>query len=332
AGPRRRRQRPRRGGQHTGRAHGALRDRRRPGARAAGVQQGRPRAGGRRAAARGARGVGGAPRRPRPGRRPPAGDERRPRPGDDDGARPRHPVRPGRPARRRPPGGRGAARGARRGRHAPPGSVRRRHGRPLPRVRGVDVTATDPRAAPGFRPPPYPYDRLDDLRRVAAALPGGAVELSIGTPCDPPPPAVVRALGISGAERGCPPWVGTAALREAAARWLARRFGAEVDPAHVAACVGTKELVAGVPHWLRLRTPDRDTVLYPATSYPSYAMGATLAGCRAVAYRSLAEIDPADAARALCLWVNSPANPTGELADLAAVAAWGRDHGVPVLS
>jgi len=57
------------------------------------------------------------------------------------------------------------------------------------------VTATDPRAAPGFRPPPYPYDRLDDLRRVAAALPGGAVDLSIGTPCDPPPPAVVRALG-----------------------------------------------------------------------------------------------------------------------------------------
>jgi succinyldiaminopimelate transaminase len=194
------------------------------------------------------------------------------------------------------------------------------------------VTATDPGAAPGFRPPPYPYDRLDDLRRVAAELPGGPVDLSIGTPCDPPPPAVVRALGDSGAERGYPPSVGTPALREAAARWLARRFGAEVDPAHVAACVGTKELVAGVPHWLRLRTPDRDTVLYPATSYPSYAMGATLAGCRAVAYRSLAEIDPADAARALCLWVNSPANPTGELADLAAVAAWGRDHGVPVLS
>jgi succinyldiaminopimelate transaminase len=194
------------------------------------------------------------------------------------------------------------------------------------------VTATDPRAAPGFRPPPYPYDRLDDLRRVAAALPGGAVDLSIGTPCDPPPPAVVRALGISGAERGYPPSVGTAALREAAARWLARRFGAEVDPAHVAACVGTKELVAGVPHWLRLRTPSRDTVLYPATSYPTYAMGATLAGCRAVPYRSLDEIDAGDAARALCLWVNSPANPTGELADLAAAAAWGRDHGVPVLS
>ncbi len=50
----------------------------------------------------------------------------------------------------------------------------------------------------------------------------------------------------------------------------------------VAACMGTKELVAGMPQWLRLRTPERDTVLYPEISYPTYAMGATLAGCRAV--------------------------------------------------
>jgi succinyldiaminopimelate transaminase len=184
----------------------------------------------------------------------------------------------------------------------------------------------------GFRPPPYPYDRLDSLRDAAAALPGGLVDLSIGTPCDPPPAAVVAALASSGAERGYPASVGTPALREAAAGWLARRFGASVDPGQVAACVGTKELVAGLPHWLRLRTPGRDTVLYPAISYPSYAMGATLAGCRAVPYGKVAEIDPGDAARALCLWVNSPANPTGELTDLAEAAAWGRERGVPVLS
>ena len=184
----------------------------------------------------------------------------------------------------------------------------------------------------GFVPPPYPYDRLDDLRRIADKLPGGAVDLSIGTPYDPPPDVVVEALGSSGAERGYPPSVGTPALRSAAARWLERRFGAMVDPGHVAACVGTKELVAGIPQWLRLRTPSRDTVLYPEISYPSYAMGATLAGCRAVPYATLAGIDPEDAARALCLWVNSPGNPTGQLDDLAAAADWGRDRGVPVLS
>jgi succinyldiaminopimelate transaminase len=184
----------------------------------------------------------------------------------------------------------------------------------------------------GFRPPPYPYDRLDALRAVADELPGGCVDLSIGTPCDPPPAGVVAALSHSGAERGYPPSVGTAALREAVAGWFDRRFGVAVEPARVAACVGTKELVAGIPQWLKLRTPDRDTVLYPEISYPTYAMGATLAQCRAVPYRSLDDIGADDAGRALCLWVNSPANPTGELTDLAGAAAWGRARGVPVLS
>jgi succinyldiaminopimelate transaminase len=184
----------------------------------------------------------------------------------------------------------------------------------------------------GFVPPPYPYDRIDELADVAAAHAGGAVDLSIGTPCDPPPPAVVEALARSGAERGYPASIGSAAYREAAAGWMARRLGIDVDPSHVAACVGTKELVAGLPQWLRLRRPDRDTVLYPAVSYPTYAMGAQLAGCRAVAYSTLEDVDPADAARALCLWVNVPGNPDGSLAGLGAAAAWGRTHEVPVLS
>ncbi|HEY9556114.1 MAG TPA: aminotransferase class I/II-fold pyridoxal phosphate-dependent enzyme [Acidimicrobiales bacterium] len=193
------------------------------------------------------------------------------------------------------------------------------------------MTVTAGPAEP-FTPPPYPYDRLDELKPVASALPGGIIDLSIGTPFDPPPPAVVTALGTSGAERGYPPSVGTPAYREAATGWMARRLGISVDPAQVAACVGTKELVAGVPQWLKLRRPDRDTVLYPAISYPTYAMGATLAGCRAVPFLDLDEIAEDDAARALCLWVNVPGNPTGDLDDLGAAAAWGRAHDVPVLS
>lgn len=183
-----------------------------------------------------------------------------------------------------------------------------------------------------FVPPPYPYDRLDDLKALADRLDGGVVDLSIGTPCDSPPAVVVEALARSGAERGYPPSIGTPAYREAAAGWLARRLGVEVAPSSLAACVGTKELVAGLPQWLHLRRPDRDTVLYPAISYPTYAMGATLAGCRPVPYRRLDEINPSDAARALCLWVNVPSNPTGELGDLEGAAAWGRERGVPVLS
>ncbi len=192
----------------------------------------------------------------------------------------------------------------------------------------------------GFVPPTYPYDRLDSLRVAAAALPGGAVDCSVGTPCDPPPPQVVEALARSGTERGYPASIGSVAYRQAAAAWVQRRFGVGVDPdAQVAACIGTKEFVASLPRYLRLRYPDRDTVLYPSVSYPSYAMGAALAGCRAVPIAvdqefriDVSSIASRDARRALCLWVNSPGNPAGGLDDLRAAAAWGRDNGVLVAS
>ena len=192
----------------------------------------------------------------------------------------------------------------------------------------------------GFVPPVYPYEKLDELRAAADALSGGAVDCSVGTPCDPPPRAVLMVLASSGTERGYPSSIGSSQYRQVAADWVQRCFNVEVDPdAQVAACIGTKEFVVSLPHYLRLRQPDRDTVLYPAVSYPSYAMGATLAGCRAVPvvvdddFRiDVDSIALRDAKRALCLWVNTPANPTGVLDDLGAAAAWGRDHGVLVAS
>ena len=111
---------------------------------------------------------------------------------------------------------------------------------------------------------------------LAAAHDGGAVDLSIGTPVDPPPPAVVAALSTSGLERGYPPSIGTLPLREAVARWIERRFGVAVPTGAIGATIGTKEFVGTLPQWLRLRTPSRDTVLYPAVSYPTYEMGAIL--------------------------------------------------------
>ena len=239
-------------------------------------------------------------------------------------------------------------------------------------------------AAPGspapFHPPAYPYDRLAPARRVAAAHDGGVVDLSVGTPTDPPPDAVLRALAgarteadagsdagvgsdggagsdagavadadadaaagaradAAGVVRGYPPSVGTQALLDAIVGWMSRRLGVEVAPDEVGACVGTKEFVATVPQWLKLRSPGRDTVLYPAMAYPTYAMGAELAGLRAVPVAvdarfrpDLSTVSESDAARAVVLWVNSPGNPAGQLDDLAGAAAWGRSRGVTVAS
>ena len=193
--------------------------------------------------------------------------------------------------------------------------------------------------AEGFVPPPYPYDRLDRLAQLCAQHDGGIVDLSIGTPCDPPPPAVIAALSSSNSERGYPPSIGTPGLRGQICSWIADRFGVDVSLDEVAACVGTKEFVATTPQYMKLRTPGRDTVLYPSVAYPTYEMGAILAGCRPVAVPmspgggiDLDRIAAADAERALMLWVNSPSNPTGALSDLDAAATWGRRHGVPVFS
>jgi len=191
----------------------------------------------------------------------------------------------------------------------------------------------------GFVPPVYPYERLAGARATAESVDGGVVDLSIGTPCDPPAEAVLVALATSNSERGYPPSVGSPALRSAVAQWMERRLAIALDPTQIAACIGTKEFVGTLPQWLQLRTPERDTVLYPELAYPTYEMGAILAGCRPVAVPvdeagriRLDAITPDDAGRALCLWVNTPGNPAGQLDDLGAAASWGRAHGVPVFS
>ena len=195
----------------------------------------------------------------------------------------------------------------------------------------------------GFVPPPYPHDRLAGFHATAASVPGGIVDCSIGTPVDPMPDVARHALVESAAAAtGYPATIGSADYRTAAAAWIGRRFGVAVEPDEVVACIGTKELVASLPRALSLRDPTRDTVLYPGVAYPTYAMGATLAGLRAVpvpvdaSWRlDLSAVADADASRALVLWLNDPANPTGagnDRAGMAAAVAWARERGVIVAS
>lgn len=194
----------------------------------------------------------------------------------------------------------------------------------------------------GFEPPPYPYDRLGELHGVAEAT-GDLVDLSVGDPCDPLPEVVADAL-VAAIDRGVgyPSSAGIAELRQAASGWMERRLGVDVPADQVVACVGTKELVAWLPRLLSLRDPSRDTVLYPAVSYPTYAMGARLAGLRTVPvaverdwHPDVSSVSEGDAARALLLWLNEPGNPTGSVADgtwFGEAVRWARERGVLVAS
>ncbi len=191
--------------------------------------------------------------------------------------------------------------------------------------------------------PPYPYDRLDVLKARASSVGGGLVDCSIGTPCDPMPEVVVWAMAQSAdAGIGYPPSIGSLGLREAACGWMLRRLGVEVAPDQVTSCVGTKEAVASLPQYLRLRDRSRDTVLSPEVAYPTYAMGATLAGCRSVPvpvdaewHLDLDRVSDEDAERALLLWINEPSNPTGSVASnewYAKAVDWARRRGIIVAS
>jgi succinyldiaminopimelate transaminase len=157
------------------------------------------------------------------------------------------------------------------------------------------------------------------------------------------PDVAVRALVDAAAgATGYPATIGSPPYREAAAAWIARRFGCDVAPDAIVACVGTKELVASLPRALSLRDPSRDVVLYPAASYPTYEMGAVLAGLRAVPVPvddrwriDLSAVADADAERALVLWLNDPSNPTGVTAipeEMRRSVQWARQRGILVAS
>ncbi|MFV0634212.1 succinyldiaminopimelate transaminase [Demequina sp.] len=160
-----------------------------------------------------------------------------------------------------------------------------------------------PRALPDF-----PWDSLVPYRERAAAHPGGVVDLSVGTPVDPTPALVQDALRSAADAPGYPTTHGTLALREAVVGWFERtRSVTGLSADAVLPTVGSKELVAFLPALLGLGTGD--AVVHPAAAYPTYAVGATLAGASAVAADDVADWEGRDDVR--LVWVNSPSNPTG---------------------
>ncbi len=184
------------------------------------------------------------------------------------------------------------------------------------------------------RLPRYPWDALEPYRVKALAHPGGIVDLSIGTPVDSVPDVVREALAAASDAPGYPATAGTRALRQAAAGWLARRHQVTVDPDAVLPVIGTKELIAGLPTLLGLGPGD--VVVHPELAYPTYDVGARMAGARPVAADGLVSLGPQLASEPVRLyWLNSPANPSGRVVPaehLRKVVAWTRERGAVVAS
>jgi succinyldiaminopimelate transaminase len=170
------------------------------------------------------------------------------------------------------------------------------------------------------------------------------VDLSIGTPVDPVPEVIRDALTAASDSPGYPQTKGTGELREAAAGWLARRHGVEVSPDAILPSIGSKELIAWLPTLLGFGPGD--AVCFPELAYPTYDIGARMAGAMSVPTDEPETVfegerfagsaaSAATAPQASLVWVNSPSNPTGRITPasrLRELAAWARQSGVVLAS
>lgn len=180
--------------------------------------------------------------------------------------------------------------------------------------------------------PDFPWDTLATAKATAQEHPEGIVDLSVGTPVDPTPEVLQDALAAASNAPGYPQTWGTPSLREAVAAWFARRRGASnVDPDGVLPTVGSKEFVAWLPTLLGLGAEDE--VAIPAAAYPTYDVGARIAGARPRPMTSLFGLGPGAAPK--LVWLNTPSNPTGQVLGvehLKKVVDWARERGVVVAS
>ncbi|EGQ72876.1 putative LL-diaminopimelate aminotransferase [Actinomyces sp. oral taxon 448 str. F0400] len=190
--------------------------------------------------------------------------------------------------------------------------------------------------------PDFPWDSLRPYRVRAARHPGGVVDLAVGTPVDESPDVARAALAAASDAPGYPATVGTPALREAVIGWMERRRGvAGLGDDAVIPTIGSKESVALLP--LQLGAGPGDIIVHPRAAYPTYDVGARLAGATPVPVDTDADPDtwnlPAGRddgpAAPVIVWLNSPGNPDGHVLgidQLARVVVWARRRGAVVVS
>lgn len=179
--------------------------------------------------------------------------------------------------------------------------------------------------------PVFPWDTLADATASAGAHPDGIVDLSVGTPVDDVAPVIREALAAASSAPGYPTTAGTPALRASAAAALRRRYGiTDLAVDAVLPVIGTKELIAWLPTLLGLGGDD--IVVVPELAYPTYDVGARLAGAQVLQADSLTQVGPRSPR---LVYVNSPSNPTGAVLGvdhLRKVVGWARERGALIAS
>ena len=170
------------------------------------------------------------------------------------------------------------------------------------------------------------------------------VNLSAGEPSFPTPGVAAEgaSTAVAAGKTGYPPTPGLPELRGAIARYIAETTGAgEVDTGSILVGAGVKQGLFNLSYCL---FGEGDEVLIPAPYWPSYTAIVHLSRARPVVaplawedgFRLTADaLEAARTPRTRGLLVNSPANPTGAVADrddLAGVLEWAGEHGVWVLS
>jgi LL-diaminopimelate aminotransferase len=194
------------------------------------------------------------------------------------------------------------------------------------------------------RLPPYLFAELERKIREKQAAGVDVISLGIGDPDTPTPEPVVDALARAARDGGThqyPSNRGRPELREAFARFYARRFGVELDAdSEIIPALGAKECVFN----LNLAFLDPDTIALAADpGYPVYTGGPLLAGAEAVLMPLLPErgfapdldaIGGEVARRARLLYLNYPNNPTGAILPdglFERAVEFGREHDVLIV-
>lgn len=159
--------------------------------------------------------------------------------------------------------------------------------------------------------PDFPWDSLQPYARKACSHPDGMIDLSVGSPVDPTPEVVRLALAAAADAHAYPQTAGNLRLREAIVEWFSRRRGVDsLVAANVLPTVGSKELITLLA--LMLGVGAGRAVVYPRVAYPSYAVGAAIAGAEGIA-----SDDPEEWPENTALvWLNSPGNPDGSVLDV----------------